>query len=419
MTVPNDGSVPTPVVATVTMGYGHLRAAAALADLWSTPLEHVDTAPMSGRLDRWIWTVARRGYHGLSRLSQHHAQRRHFRAVLHGLTAIEPAGDTGRRPFSVRLLDGLTRAGFGRRFGAELDARGRPYVATFYANAVAAERHSRVPVALVVTDSDIHRVWAGPEPGSGRIHFLAPTEVASSRLRSYGVPPQRLHVTGFPLPRELIGSAGLEVLDHNLEARLRRLERAGSGGVAPHIVLAVGGAGSHAAAAHGVLRELRDELARGAVRLTLVAGTHSRIARRFGRWLGELALAGSDGSMVEILYEPDFNDAYRRFNRALAGADILWTKPSELSFYAALGLPLLLEAPVGAHEDRNRAMVVDAGAAADRPRPGEVAARLRCGLANGWFIRAAERGRHRLPATGLYEIASVVSRELYSGFTLR
>ena len=33
---------------------------------------------------------------------------------------------------------------------------------------------------------------------------------------------------------------------------------------------------------------------------------------------------------------------------------MLWTKPSEMTFYAALGIPLILAPPLGAHERYNR-----------------------------------------------------------------
>ena len=43
-----------------------------------------------------------------------------------------------------------------------------------------------------------------------------------------------------------------------------------------------------------------------------------------------------------------------QFNRALRETDVLWTKPSELSFYCALGIPIILAPSVGVHENMNR-----------------------------------------------------------------
>jgi len=38
----------------------------------------------------------------------------------------------------------------------------------------------------------------------------------------------------------------------------------------------------------------------------------------------------------------------------LRKTDILWTKPSELSFYSALGLPIIIAPTIGSQEDFNR-----------------------------------------------------------------
>ena len=42
------------------------------------------------------------------------------------------------------------------------------------------------------------------------------------------------------------------------------------------------------------------------------------------------------------------------FNRSLRDTDILWTKPSELSFYCALGIPIIMSPAIGSQEKFNR-----------------------------------------------------------------
>jgi hypothetical protein len=42
------------------------------------------------------------------------------------------------------------------------------------------------------------------------------------------------------------------------------------------------------------------------------------------------------------------------FNEALHTTDILWTKPSELSFYCALGIPIIMSPIIGSQEKFNR-----------------------------------------------------------------
>ena len=72
---------------------------------------------------------------------------------------------------------------------------------------------------------------------------------------------------------------------------------------------------------------------------------------------------------------------------ALAGLDD--GADCELVFYGALGLPLVLEPPVGAHEVRNRDLVVSAGVGCDRPTPGTIASWIAARLDDGWFARVA------------------------------
>jgi len=64
---------------------------------------------------------------------------------------------------------------------------------------------------------------------------------------------------------------------------------------------------------------------------------------------------------VEIIYEEKVEDYFERFNRALRQTDILWTKPSELSFYSALGIPIIAAPPIGSHEESNLRWLVKSG----------------------------------------------------------
>jgi hypothetical protein len=406
------------------MGYGHLRAAAARADHWETVLVEADREPFADATDRLVWSLARRGYHSLSRLSQRGAARTALARLLDRITAIDddelaPDPNTHR---PVRILDTLIRRGFGKTLGHRLDRRGAPAVATFYANAIAAERHSSVPVACVVTDSHVHRVWVERRPETGRIRYLVPVPGTQSCLIRYGVSPDRIRVTGFPLPPELVGSPRLEILERNLSARLSRLRcrtrnEAKQTAQPLRLAVAVGGAGAHADHARDLLHGLDACLRTGRLRLTLVAGTHRWVARRFARWTREAIGRGLPAEAVEILADDGFLDYYRRFNRLLADTDILWTKPSELVFYAGLGLPLILEAPVGDHERHNRALVTGLGVAVDRPPSDELDPWLSQMMRTGWFAGAARRGRDGLDARATHTIASYCSSELYGEFT--
>ena len=66
-------------------------------------------------------------------------------------------------------------------------------------------------------------------------------------------------------------------------------------------------------------------------------------------------------SMAALLVAPDHATYFQRFRALLAETDVLWTKPSELTFFGALGLPLLLAPPVGIHESYNLRWAREAG----------------------------------------------------------
>jgi len=51
-------------------------------------------------------------------------------------------------------------------------------------------------------------------------------------------------------------------------------------------------------------------------------------------------LGGEIGKGIEIIFADDKEAYFRKFNDVLRRTDILWTKPSELSFYAGLGMPI-------------------------------------------------------------------------------
>src|SRR5439155_23097484 len=93
------------------------------------------------------------------------------------------------------------------------------------------------------------------------------------------------------------------------------------------------------------LPSLRPLLLSDRLRLTLVAGVRAEVAARFRRLLAEAGLAGQLGHAVEILAADGMAPYFRAFNRCLAETDLLWTKPSELTFFGALGLPLVFSAP--------------------------------------------------------------------------
>jgi len=141
------------------------------------------------------------------------------------------------------------------------------------------------------------------------------------------------------------------------------------------------------------------------LRLALVAGIRKEVASTLSATLAGLGLAGHAGT--ELLYDPDVFSYIRRFNALLARADALWSKPSELTFFAGLGLPFIAAPPVGAHEERNLRWATDRGAALLQHDPETAGQWLLEWVEDGVLASAAEAGMC-LPQTGVYDIADQV-----------
>ena len=407
------------------MGYGHLRAAKALADHVGTEVALVDRPPMAEADEQRLWQASRWFYEITSRTSQLPMVGAPMRSLLESLTSIPhlyPYRDLSAPTIQARSLDRLIRKGLGCGLVGHLRSTGAPLLTTFFAPALAADHRGCERVYCVVTDVDINRSWAPLRPQRSRIVYLAPSRRAVQRLQAYGVARNRIELTGFPLPHELLGGRDLAAVRRNLAARLVRLDPertfrsqahdemrvlgvdlpADQEGVPPLATFSVGGAGAQADLARRLLASLRSTIAEGRLRLCLAAGVRQEVANRFAGWIRENGLEGHPG--VSVLCERDFDTYYAAFNRLLAGSDILWTKPSEMTFYAALGLPLILSPALGVHEGYNRRWAIENGAGLKQRHPAYAGYWIREWLADGTLAAAAWSGFLRLPKLGLYRI---------------
>jgi hypothetical protein len=420
-----------PIVAAVDMGYGHLRAAAPIAAALGTTVLHVDRAPVVEPMEERLWRRARGGYEWVSRLSQVPwigSPIRHLLDTATDIPRLHPRRDLSGPTQGAVALDRLTRRGLGDGIVRHLRQTGSPLITTFYSPAIAADRAGLDRIFCVATDSDLNRIWAPLEPAGTRIQYLVPTQRAGRRLHAYGVPNERITFTGFPLPDELVGGTGLVTLRSNLAARLVRLDPSGAfrrempeelahflGALPqeeerapPLLTFAVGGAGAQVELAGAFLPGFRRAVEDGALRIALVAGLRPEVEARFRAAVHAAGMEPLLGGAVQILSAPDFAGYYARFNALLARTDVLWTKPSELTFYAALGLPLVLAPPVGVHEWYNRRWARDAGAGLKQREARFASEWISDWLADGVLAAAAWAGYTRLPKFGLYRILDAV-----------
>lgn len=92
----------------------------------------------------------------------------------------------------------------------------------------------------------------------------------------------------------------------------------------------------------------------------------------------------------------------------MRSTDILWTKPSELSFYCGLGIPIIMSPPIGAQERYNAKwlMEIHAGIPQEDPRyAGEWLFDL---LSEGRLAEAAWDGFLKARKYGTYKILDLL-----------
>ena len=96
---------------------------------------------------------------------------------------------------------------------------------------------------------------------------------------------------------------------------------------------------------------LKKNLRAGEIRLILVAGIGREVNEYFESVKKEI---DPDGENIKIIFSESLHEYLDLFNNALHETDILWTKPSELSFYCAFGIPIIMSPIIGSQEKFNR-----------------------------------------------------------------
>ncbi len=421
-----------PCVSAIDMGYGHLRPAAALAEEFGTHVSRGDRAPLADARDRATLSRMHRVHMMLSLGPGRPIVGAAMQRLLESVTFIprmRRRGELAAPNAAARHLRSLIDRGFGNALVSHLKRTGAPLISTYFAQAVVADAARAPNVFCVVTDSDCNRVWVSHDPSSSRIRYCVPMRRTARRLESYGVDPARIHVTGFPLPPSLLGGPDLPVLEGHLGSRLLRLDPTGAfrrearpAGLerilslsapgeasAPlRLTFAIGGAGAQTGLAGDLLRALREPLHRGAVHLTLVAGVRDEVAARLEAFIARHAPEAARAGAIEVIHDPTFDGYLRRFETCLAATDVLWTKPSEMTFFAALGIPLVLAPPLGHHERGNGTLARRKGFGLDAPALADVGRWLESHLHDGTLARAAWAGFTRMSSDGTYRVAELV-----------
>lgn len=426
-------------VVDVNMGYGHQRTSYPLRDL--APYGKVINAnDYEGipKKDRRIWENSRKFYEFISNFK---------RIPLIGEPAFSlfdkfqeiltfyPKRDLSKPNFYLKQTYSLINKGWGKHLIKKLDKKPLPLITTFFVPAFMAEVFNYPEdIFCVICDADIGRSWAPLNASQSKIKYFTPNSRVLERLILYGVRKENIFLTGYPLPKENISvrpSTGkLEILKHDLAYRLLNLDpkkryqeqykpliKEFMGDLprkANHpltITFAVGGAGAQKEIGAKILKSLSSKIKTKEIKIILVAGIRKKVKNYFLEHIKYLGLKKNLNKNIEIIWKEDIKSYFKKFNQALRKTDILWTKPSELSFYTALGLPIIVAPPIGSQEDFNKQWLLRLGSAIPQENPDYTAQWLFDFLESGWFAEAAMQGFIETEKLGTSNIKKILAKK--------
>ena len=393
-------------VAAANMGLGHKRAVMPLDGIAEGGIIVVNSPDVAPPEEQRLWDQLLAVYERLSRAKGIPFIGNTLFGIMDYFQRIQPAYprvDLSRPSIQTRWTERMIAKGICRGMIARIHSKPLPLVTSYFTAAIAADKAGYGRVYCIICDADINRVWVASDPRRSRISYLVPCGSAMRRLKQYGVPDERIFMTGFPMPLELLGGPDLGVLKRDLGRRLRRLDRQerfwplhdksvehflGAANCesgpdhAPTVAFCVGGAGAQKEIGAQALASLKERIRAGELRFNLVCGVRAEVRGYFEAVVRELGLSDSPG--VSLIGGKGDADYFESFNRSLHETDIIWTKPSELSFYVGLGLPIIMAPSVGSQEVFNRRWLeeIQAGLPQNDPR-----------YASEWIFELLEQGR--------------------------
>jgi hypothetical protein len=413
------------------MGYGHQRAAYPFRDIAYTHILNANSDKLLSEKEAHMWQKYRVFYESVSRLTGIPIIGKMLFNLYDRMQAISemyPQRDLSKPSFQSRHCNYLiTKKKLNYSMFSKMKENKLPVITTFFFTALAAENAGVEKVYCIATDSDINRVWVANNPSTSKIVYFAPTDIVAKRLKLYGVSDDRIILTGFPLPQENIGGEKMSVLKKDLGIRLANLdpkkklpdfytkilkEVVGSknykksAGRPLTLTFAVGGAGAQTEIGYQVLKSLKEKILKKEVKINIAVGTRPHVNEYFKNSLKELKL--DHGKHVSIIFAWNKTEYFKNFNQAIRSTDLLWTKPSELSFYCGLGIPIIIAPPIGSHEYRNQSWLINMGSGVNQEKPEYTHEWLFDMLNSGKLAEAALQGFVQAPKLGTYEIEKIV-----------
>lgn len=416
-------------IVSANMGYGHIRAVHPLREIAEEGIILVGVNDEESPSEKILWRRLLYVYEFLSRAKGIPVIGKPVFNILDSFLRIPsfyPLRNLSSKTFQVNLLTSSIKKGLCSGMLKKINTKRLPLVTSFFAPAIAADLAGNDSIYCIICDADLNRVWVAEEPSESMIIYFAPCGKASQRLLAYGVPGEKIFTTGFPLSEDLLGGKNLEVLKADLAQRLFYLD--------PNnrfwslhdknvkhflgednckfmyarkltITYAVGGAGAQKEIGRTIALSLKKKLQAGEIKLNLAAGTKEMVKNYFDNVKKEI---GSGAGNVNIIYSDDIGEYFNKFNEAIHGTDILWTKPSELSFYTGLGLPIIMSPPIGSQEQFNAKWLYEIQAGIKQENPEYTDQWLFDLLNKGRLAEAAWSGFLKARKLGIYKILEVL-----------
>lgn len=415
------------------MGYGHQRAAWTLVKIAKNHTV-INACCYAGvpESDNKIWVSITRLYEIISRFKKIPVLGDLVFALFDKFQEIEEfyPRHEGIEPPTLQLkqIYGLMeKKSWGKHLIEQLNEEPLPLVTTFSAVAFMAEYWGyKGEIWLIMTDSDVSRAWAPLHSSKSRINYCVPTSIAKERLLRYGVSSGRIFYTGFPLPEHLVARA-----KQDLKKRIQALDPSGVylkrysdvakrylgatptkpiKPVVPVLTFAVGGAGVQKELGGEIIKSLAGLLREKRIKLFLIAGMHKNIKEYFENELARRDLRSALGRQVVIVFSKNFQEYFSAFHDTLHKTDILWTKPSELVFYAGLGIPVVIAPPIGSQEIQNRKWILRVGAGIDQLDPAASHQWIPDFISQGIFAEAAMQGYVEIEKHGTEHIIGLIAK---------
>jgi hypothetical protein len=391
------------------MGLGHLRALYPFEELLSTKIVVLGQNPSSSSRSRFLWRNALRGYNWLSRSQQLPVIGKPIFSVLDSLLAIDPifeATNGKKRSIPLELVEYAVSAGacddLSKCDGDET------VLTSFYTPAIYfSTQKPDVKLLCQICDTDLSRVWV-PRKKLSNLYYLAPCSRAYRRLLSYGVAKSNIFLTGFPFPNGLVGGSNQDIALRNFENRLLRFQSVTEKtGVKTtlRVVFAIGGAGAQIDIAFEAAQSLELQIQSEEIEFILLVPYQQKLQKRVIEFKEKFFCKSNFFNVISPSNQTEY---FSKFTEIIATADVLWTKPSELSFYSALGIPIIISPPIGAQERANREWLIEIGAGVDQLNPKSAHIWLENLLISGSLYRMARLGWESGIRTGAYKTMEII-----------